>query len=77
MLRGRWRRRTSRSCGGDRLLGVGEDRVLHLYRIVGQGAGSGVPVSRHNAILWELRSGKLLKGQMYPRTTSLSFVRYH
>ena len=49
----------------DRFLDVGEDRVLHLYRIVGRGAGSGVPVSRHNAILWELRDGKLLRGQVY------------
>jgi ketosteroid isomerase-like protein len=49
----------------DRFLEVGEDRVLHLYRILGRGAGSGVPVSRHNAILWQLRNGKLLKGQVY------------
>jgi ketosteroid isomerase-like protein len=49
----------------DRFLDAGRDRVLHLYRVVGRGAGSGVPVSRHNAILWELRNGKLLKGQVY------------
>jgi ketosteroid isomerase-like protein len=49
----------------DRFVDVGEDRVLHLYRIVGRGAGSGVPVSRQNAMLWQLRNGKLLKGQVY------------
>jgi ketosteroid isomerase-like protein len=50
----------------DRFLDVGEDRVLHLYRLVGQGAGSGVPVSLlHIAILWQLRNGKILKGQVY------------
>jgi len=49
----------------DRFLEVGSDRVLHLYRVVGRGAGSGVPVSRHNAILWELRNGKMFRGQVY------------
>jgi ketosteroid isomerase-like protein len=49
----------------DRFLEVGKDRVLHLYRILGRGAGSGVPVSRRNAILWQLRNGKLLEGQVY------------
>ena|SRR5256885_16827680 len=48
----------------DRFL-AGRDRVVHLYRIVGRGAGSGVPVSRENAILWQLRNGKLLKGRVY------------
>jgi ketosteroid isomerase-like protein len=49
----------------DRFLDAGEDRVLYLYRVVGRGAGSGVPVSRENAILWHLRNGKLLKGEVY------------
>jgi ketosteroid isomerase-like protein len=49
----------------DRFLEVGSDRVLHLYRVVGRGAGSGIPVSRHNAILWELRNGKLFRAQAY------------
>src|SRR5262245_61382849 len=49
----------------DRFLDVDNDHVLHLYRVLGRGAGSGVPVSRHNAILWELRDGRLLKGQGY------------
>ena len=49
----------------DRFLDAGGDRVLHLYRVLARGAGSGVPVSRHNAILWQLRNGKLFRGQGY------------
>jgi ketosteroid isomerase-like protein len=49
----------------DRFLDAGKDRVVHLYRLVGRGAGSGVPVSRDVAALWQLRNGKLLKGEIY------------
>jgi ketosteroid isomerase-like protein len=49
----------------DRFLDAGGDRVVYLYRIVGRGTGSGVPVTRENAILWQLRNGKLLKGEVY------------
>jgi ketosteroid isomerase-like protein len=49
----------------DRLLDAGKEGVVYLYRIVGRGTGSGVPVSRENAILWHLRDGKLLKGEVY------------
>jgi ketosteroid isomerase-like protein len=48
-----------------RFLDAGRDRVVHLYGIVGRGAGSGVPVSRENAMIWQLRNGKLVKGQVY------------
>jgi ketosteroid isomerase-like protein len=48
-----------------RFLDAGRDRVVHLYRIVGRGAGSGVPVSREVGALWQLRNGKLLKGEVY------------
>ena len=50
---------------GDRFLDAGRDRVVHLYRLVGRGAGSGVPVSREVGALWQLRNGKLLKGEIY------------
>jgi ketosteroid isomerase-like protein len=50
---------------GDRFLDAGGDRVVHLYRIVGRGAGSGVPWSRDVAALWQLRDGKILKGRIY------------
>jgi ketosteroid isomerase-like protein len=49
----------------DRFLDAGSDRVVHLYRIVGRGAGSGVPVSRDIAALWQLRDGRLVEGQVY------------
>jgi hypothetical protein len=49
----------------DRFLDAGGDRVLHLYRLVGRGAGSGVSVSEDFAILWQLRDRKLFKGQVY------------
>jgi ketosteroid isomerase-like protein len=48
-----------------RFLDAGGDRVVHLYRMVGRGAGSGVPVSREVGALWQLRNGKLLKGEIY------------
>jgi ketosteroid isomerase-like protein len=50
---------------GDQFLDAGGDRVVHLYRIVGEGAGSGVPVSRDGAILWQLQDGRLFKGKVY------------
>jgi ketosteroid isomerase-like protein len=49
----------------DRFLDAGRDRVVHLYRLVARGAGSGVPVSREVGALWQLRNGKLLKGEIY------------
>jgi ketosteroid isomerase-like protein len=48
-----------------RFLDAGGDRVVQLYRLVGRGAGSGVPVSREVSALWQLRNGKLLKGEVY------------
>jgi ketosteroid isomerase-like protein len=48
-----------------RFLNAGRDRVVALYRIVGRGAGSGVPVSREVGALWQLRNGKILKGEIY------------
>jgi ketosteroid isomerase-like protein len=48
-----------------RFLDAGRDRVVHLYRLVGRGAESGVPVSQEVGALWQLRNGKLLKGEIY------------
>ena len=50
---------------GGRVLDAGRDRVVVLYRMVGRGAGSGVPVSRDLGAFWQLRNGKLLKGEIY------------
>jgi ketosteroid isomerase-like protein len=49
----------------DRFLAAGEDQVLHLYRIVGLGKGSGVPVQHDFAILWTLRAGRVLRGEAF------------
>jgi ketosteroid isomerase-like protein len=48
---------------GDRFLPAGSERVVHLYRIVGQGRGSGVPVAQDIAILWTLRAGRVVRGK--------------
>jgi ketosteroid isomerase-like protein len=44
---------------------VGEDRVVWLYRIVGYGKGSGVPVDQAVAIVWTLRDRLIWRGQGY------------
>ncbi len=48
-----------------RFLDAGGDRVVALYRIVGRGAGSGVPVSRDVGAIWQLRNGKVLKVEIF------------
>jgi ketosteroid isomerase-like protein len=48
-----------------RFLDPGKDRVVALYRIVGRGAGSGVPVSREVGAVFQLRNGRILKGEIY------------
>jgi ketosteroid isomerase-like protein len=49
----------------DVVLEAGPDRVLHLYRIVGRGKGSGVVIEADIAMLWTLRDGRLLHGKVY------------
>lgn len=49
----------------DRFRDAGDDKVVHLYRIVGRGKGSGVPVEQEIAILWRLRNRKLVEGQVF------------
>jgi ketosteroid isomerase-like protein len=49
----------------DRFLAADEDHVLHLYRIVGLGKGSGVPVQQDLAVLWTLRAGRVLRGETF------------
>lgn len=39
--------------------------VLHLYRIVGRGKGSGVPVEQDIAILWRLSNHQIVEGQVF------------
>jgi len=44
---------------------AGDGRVALLYRIVGRGKGSGVPVDQPIAILWTVRDGKIQRGEGY------------
>jgi len=44
---------------------AGDGRVALVYRIVGRGKGSGVPVDQPIAILWTVREGKIWRGQGY------------
>jgi ketosteroid isomerase-like protein len=48
-----------------RFVDVGDDRVVWLYRIVGRGKGSGVPVSQPVAIVWTLCDRLIWRGQGY------------
>jgi ketosteroid isomerase-like protein len=50
---------------GERILDVGGDVVVLLYRIAGQGKGSGVPVERDIGIVFTLRDGKIRLGEVY------------
>ena len=49
----------------DRFLEAAGERVLQLYRIVGRGRGSGILVHQDIAILWTLRAGKVLRGEVF------------
>jgi ketosteroid isomerase-like protein len=44
---------------------AGDGRVALLYRIVGRGKGSGVPIDQPIAILWIVRDGKIWRGRGY------------
>ena len=48
----------------ERLADVGDDRVLVIARIFGEGK-AGEPLSLHVAHIWEHRDGKLLRGTVY------------
>ena len=44
---------------------AGGGRVALVYRIVGRGKGSGVPIDQPIAILWTVRDGKIRRGEGY------------
>ena len=50
---------------GTRLIDANGDRVVGLYRIVGRGAGSGVPVTQEVGGVFQLRNGKVLKVEIF------------
>ena len=49
----------------DRFVDAGGDRVVWLYRIVGQGKGSGVPVDQPIGIVWTPRDGAIWRGEVF------------
>jgi ketosteroid isomerase-like protein len=49
----------------DQFVDGGDERVVWLYRIVGRGKGSGVPVDQPVAIIWTLREGLIWRGRAY------------
>jgi ketosteroid isomerase-like protein len=49
----------------ERCLDLGGGKVLLLYRIVGEGKGSGVPVDQPAAILFTLRAGRITAGEVH------------
>ena len=48
----------------ERVADVGDDRVILVARIFGQGK-AGEPLELRLAHVWELRDGKLLRGTVY------------
>jgi ketosteroid isomerase-like protein len=48
-----------------RFLEAGNDRVLHLYRIVGRGRSSGILLDQRVAALWTLRDQRILHGKAF------------
>jgi ketosteroid isomerase-like protein len=49
----------------ERYLDAGDGRVVFTYRVVGRGKGSGAPVDEEIAIVWTIRDGKILRGEVY------------
>ena len=49
----------------ERHLDAGEDRAVSLYRVIGEGRGSGLPVELAMGIVWTLRGGLILRGDVY------------
>jgi ketosteroid isomerase-like protein len=49
----------------ERCLDLGGDKVVVLYRVVGKGKGSGVPIDRAVGILFTLRNGKVVLGEVH------------
>lgn len=49
----------------DRYLDGSMERVVHLYRVVARGRGSGVPVSREMGAVHQLREGRIFRVDTY------------
>ncbi len=48
-----------------RVFDPGDDRVAAVFRLVGKGRHSGVPVERTIGIVYRIREGKLWRGRSY------------
>lgn len=48
----------------ERVADAGDDRVILIARVFGQGA-AGEPLELHVAHIWQLRDGRLLRGTVY------------
>jgi ketosteroid isomerase-like protein len=49
----------------DQFVDVDDERVVWLYRIIGTGRGSGVPVDQRLSVVWTMRYGLIWRGQSY------------
>jgi ketosteroid isomerase-like protein len=49
----------------EEVIDAGTDRAVLIYRIVGKGRGSGIPIDQRIAIVWTLRGDKLLVGEVH------------
>jgi ketosteroid isomerase-like protein len=49
----------------NRFLDADRERVVHLYRVVARGHGSGVPVTQEMGAVHQLRDGKVLRVDTY------------
>ena len=50
---------------GLELRSSGDDKVLALFRMIAKGKGSGIELTREDAVLGELRGGKIVKVGYY------------
>jgi ketosteroid isomerase-like protein len=50
----------------ERLIDVGDDRVVALFHHIAAGKASGVPVELHQGVVYELEGGRVIRCRSYP-----------
>jgi ketosteroid isomerase-like protein len=50
---------------GERCLDMGGGKVVLLYRIVGKGKGSGIPIDREVGLVFTIQDGRILRGEVH------------
>ena len=50
----------------ERLIDVGDDRVVALFHHIATGKASGVPVELHQGVVYELEGGRVIRCRSYP-----------